>query len=84
MKGRFDDFIEDMAKEIKPAVSTNELNLTNIGKKMEEELKKAFEANSKKPEELKPDNVKTEPTTEPDGADAGIGSEDNNDEGKDN
>ena len=83
MKGRFDDFIEDMASEIKPAVSSNELNLTNIGKKMEEELKKAFEANAKKPEEVKPTEVKTEPTPEPDGADAVDGSDDIN-EGKEN
>lgn len=51
MKGKWDDFIEDMVTDNTPSKSDPKSeNLNEIGKKMEEEVKKAFDSASGKKE----------------------------------
>ena len=81
MKGKWDDFIDDMAKDVQPAkADPKEVNMNELGKMMEEQVKKAFESVSKKQEPSEPADPK-EPE-EPDVTDDNV--DDMNDEREDN
>ena len=81
MKGKWDDFIDDMAKDVQPAkADPKEVNMNELGKMMEEQVKKAFESVSKKQEPSEPAEPK-EPE-EPDVTDDNV--DDMNDEREDN
>ncbi len=79
MKGKWDDFIEDMVTDNTPSKSDPKAeNLNEIGKKMEEEVKKAFDSVSGQ-KEAAPE--KPEPEEEPEENDD---VDDMNDEREDN
>lgn len=81
MRGKWDDFIDDMAKDVQPAkTDPKEVNMNELGKMMEEQVKKAFESVSKKQEPSEPAEPK-EPE-EPDVTDDNV--DDMNDEREDN
>lgn len=78
MRGKWDDFIDDMAKDVQPAkMDPEEVNMNELGKMMEEQVKKAFESVSKKQEPSEPAKPK-----EPDVTDDNV--DDMNDEREDN
>lgn len=80
MKGKWDDFIENMVTDNTPSKSDPKSeNLNEIGKKMEEEVKKAFDSASGK-KEAAPE--KPEPEEEPEENDDDV--DDMNDEREDN
>lgn len=80
MKGKWDDFIEDMVSDNTPSKSDPKAeNLNEIGKKMEEEVKKAFDSAAGK-KEAAPE--KPEPEEEPEENDDDV--DDMNDEREDN
>lgn len=82
MKGKWDDFIDDMAKDVQPAkADPKEVNMNELGKMMEEQVKKAFESVSKKQEPSEPAEPK-EPDEDPDVSDDNV--DDMNDEREDN
>ena len=67
MKGRYDDFIEDMVKDNinNPSIAPDQ-NLNDIAKKMEDQVKKALDkANSKEPVKVPKEVIKPEPEPEP-------------------
>ena len=81
MRGKWDDFIDDMAKDVQSAkTDPKEVNMNELGKMMEEQVKKAFESVSKKQEPSEPAEPK-EPE-EPDVTDDNV--DDMNDEREDN
>ena len=81
MKGKWDDFIEDMVSYISPSkVDPKSENLNEIGKKMEEEVKKAFDSASGN-KEAAPEK-KPEPDEDPEENDDDV--DDMNDEREDN
>lgn len=82
MKGKWDDFIDDMVKDNTPPSNADpkEVNMNELGKMMEEQVKKAFESVSKKQEPSEPAEPK-EPE-EPDVTDDNV--DDMNDEREDN
>lgn len=79
MKGKWDDFIDDMVNDNTPPSNADpkEVNMNELGKMMEEQVKKAFESVSKKQEPSEP----KEPE-EPDVTDDNV--DDMNDEREDN
>ena len=80
MKGKWDDFIEDMVSDNTPSkADPKSENLNEIGKKMEEEVKKAFDSASGK-KEAAPE--KPEPEEEPEENDNDV--DDMNDESEEN
>ena len=57
MKGRYDDFIADMASELEapaPKADPKEINMNNLGEQMEAAVKRAFESAMKEPKEPAP------------------------------
>lgn len=57
MKGRYDDFIADMASDIEaaaPKADPKEINMNNLGEQMEAAVKRAFESAMKEPKEPAP------------------------------
>ena len=81
MKGKWDDFIDDMVKDNAPSkADPKEVNMNELGKMMEEQAKKAFESVSKKQEPSEPAEPK-DPEEEPDVTDD---VDDMNDEREDN
>lgn len=67
MKGKYDDFIEDMLHDnINQPAAEPEINLNDIGKQMEDQVKKAFEkAAAKEPVKVQKEVIKPE-ENEPD------------------
>ena len=54
MSNNFDSFYDDMIKDIKPAASDpKEINMNELGAKMEKAVKEAYEKGLKEPEEPK-------------------------------
>lgn len=79
MKGRYDDFIEDMLKDNKKPAPNN--NLNDIGKQMEEQVKKAFEKASKEePVKVPKKDISPEQEEEPEDIDTNDTDEDDNKE----
>lgn len=63
MKGKWDDFIDEMAKDVQPAkTDPKEINMNELGKMMEEQVKKAFESVSTKQEQSVPEETTPENT----------------------
>lgn len=65
MKGRYDDFIADMAADIEaaaPKADPKEINMNNLGEQMEAAVKRAFESAMKEPKEPAPAEEPKEPT----------------------
>lgn len=57
MKGRYDDFIADMASDLEapaPKADPKEINMNNLGEQMEAAVKRAFESAMKEPKEPAP------------------------------
>lgn len=70
MKGRYDDFIADMASDLEapaPKADPKEINMNNLGEQMEAAVKRAFESAMKEPKEPAPkeEPKKPAPAEEP-------------------
>jgi len=82
MKDKWDDFIDDMVKDNTPSKADPKAeNLNEIGKKMEEEVKKAFDSASGKKEAAPKNPEPKDPEEEPEENDD---VDDMNDEREDN